>query len=202
LDRTCDDLPEGFTDRRGKQFGWAYCLGEIGIVAPDLRSERTRERVMDKAGWCALTASLERMADCRHVLLLSSVPLVHVHLHGLERLFGHIPGHQEWQDDLIDQWPSLAHWDEWTCLLRTLLGFSAERRVQVTSLSGEIHLGSGAGSGAARRRFTSSPLQASFTRRHRPWPSPCSSGLAPSRCSLPSISQRDCYRCPGWAGAS
>jgi hypothetical protein len=136
------DLPEGFTDRRGKQFGWAYRLGEIGIVAPDLRSERTRERVMGKAGWCAFKASLERMADCRHVLLLSSVPLVHVHLHVLERLFGHIPGHQEWQDDLIDQWPSLAHWEEWTCLLRTLLRFSAEQRVQVTSLSGEIHLGS------------------------------------------------------------
>jgi hypothetical protein len=135
-------LPEGFTDRRGKQFGWAYRLGEIGIVAPDLRSERTRDRVMGKAGWCAFKASLERMADCRHVLLLSSVPLVHVHFHVLERLFGHIPGHQEWQDDLIDQWPSLAHWDEWTCLLRTLLRFSTERRVQVTSLSGEIHLGS------------------------------------------------------------
>ena len=29
------DLSEGFTDRRGKQFAWAYRLGEIGIVAPD-----------------------------------------------------------------------------------------------------------------------------------------------------------------------
>ena len=77
LARPRDDLPEGFTDRRGDQFGWAYRMGEIGIVAPDLRSERTRERVMGKAGWSRpSTASLESMADCRHVLLLSSVPLV------------------------------------------------------------------------------------------------------------------------------
>jgi PhoD related phosphatase len=136
------DLPEGFTDRRGGQFGWAYRLGGIGILAPDLRSERTRKRVMGEAGWQVFTTSLESMADCRHVLLLSSVPLVNVRLHVLERFFGLVPGHQEWQDDLIDQWPSLAHWEEWTCLLCKLLRFSTERRVQVTSLSGEIHLGS------------------------------------------------------------
>jgi hypothetical protein len=136
------DLPEGFGDRRGGHFGWAHRVGEVGVLAPDLRSGRDRRRVMDEAAWRAFLASLEGMADCRHVLLLSSVPLVNVQLDRLERLFSLVPGQQEWQDDLIDQWPSLAHRGEWIRMLRALLRFSAERRVPVTSLSGEIHLGS------------------------------------------------------------
>jgi hypothetical protein len=136
-----DDLPAGFSDRRGGQFGWAYRIGDLGIVAPDLRSERTRDRVMGAAGWSSLAAALERMADCRHVLLLSSMPLVTCDLRALERLFDLLPGHQTWQDDLVDQWPSRAHGAEWRRLLRALVAFSADTGACVTSLSGEVHLG-------------------------------------------------------------
>jgi hypothetical protein len=52
-----------------------------------------------------------------------------------------VPGHQSWQDDLVDQWPSDAHWAEWTHLLRELVAFSAATGACVTSLSGEVHLG-------------------------------------------------------------
>ena len=136
-----DDLPAGFSDRRGGQFGWAYRIGDLGIVAPDLRSERTRDRVMGAAGWSSLAAALERMADCRHVLLLSSMPLVTCDLRALERLFDLLPGHQTWQDDLVDQWPSRAHGAEWRRLLRALVAFSADTGACVTSLSGEVHRG-------------------------------------------------------------
>ncbi|MGH6943255.1 MAG: alkaline phosphatase D family protein, partial [Geminicoccaceae bacterium] len=136
-----DDLPEGFADRRGGQFGWAYRIGDTGILAPDLRSERTRQRVMGAAGWRAFTAALEGMSGCRHLLVLFSVPLVNAQLTLLERFFDFVPGHQSWQDDLIDQWPSRAHWEEWSRLLRELVGFSARTGAHLTSLSGEIHLG-------------------------------------------------------------
>jgi len=136
-----DDLPDGFSDRRGGQFGWAYRIGDVGIVAPDLRSERSRDRVMGNAGWSAFVAALEGMKDCRHVLLLSSMPLVTCDLRVLERLFDLLPGHQTWQDDLVDQWPSRAHGAEWTRLLRALTAFSAANGACVTSLSGEVHLG-------------------------------------------------------------
>jgi hypothetical protein len=135
------DLPDGFSDRRGGQLGWAYRIGNVGIVAPDLRSERSRARVLGEAGWSSLAAALERMADCRHVLLLSSMPLVTFPLTALERLFDLLPGHQTWQDDLVDQWPSNAHWAEWTRLLQELVAFSAATGACVTSLSGEVHLG-------------------------------------------------------------
>jgi hypothetical protein len=136
-----DDLPDGFSDRHGGQFGWAYRIGDVGIVAPDLRSERSRDRVMGNAGWSAFVAALEGMKDCRHVLLLSSMPLVTCDLRVLERLFDLLPGHQTWQDDLVDQWPSRAHGAEWTRLLRALTAFSAANGACVTSLSGEVHLG-------------------------------------------------------------
>jgi PhoD related phosphatase len=135
-----DDLPEGFFDREGGHFGWAYRIGDIGLLAPDLRSERNRKRVMGEAGRQAFTAALEGMADCRHVLLIFSVPLVNARLHALERLFAFMPGHQSWQDDLIDQWPSLAHQEEWGRLLRELIAFSARTGARLTSLSGEVHL--------------------------------------------------------------
>jgi hypothetical protein len=141
LGAPADDLPAGFGDRRGGHFGWAYRIGDVGILAPDLRSERTRARVMAEAGWSSLRAALERMVDCRHVLLLSSMPLVTCDLRLLERVFNLLPGHQTWEDDLVDQWPSRAHWPEWQRLLRELVAFSAQSGARVTSLSGEIHLG-------------------------------------------------------------
>lgn len=136
-----DDLPEGFSDRRGGQFGWAYRIGDIGILAPDLRSERSRARILGEAGRRALSDALQSMNGCRHVLLIFTVPLVNAHLHALEGLFRRIPGHQSWEDDLVDQWPSLAHWEEWSSVLRELVSFSAESGATLTSLSGEIHLG-------------------------------------------------------------
>jgi hypothetical protein len=136
-----DDLPHGFSDRGGGHFGFACRIGGIGILMPDLRSERTRERVLGEAGWCDFMAALESMADCHEVLLVSSMPLVTPRLAVLERFFDLMPGHQTWQDDLVDQWPSNAHWDEWRRLLQALTRFSARTGARITSLSGEIHLG-------------------------------------------------------------
>jgi hypothetical protein len=114
---------------------------------------------MSEAGWQAFMAALDGMAGCRHVLLVSTVPLVNAHLTAMERLFALIPGHQSWQDDLIDQWVSLAHWEEWARILDALLTFSARTGARVTSLSGEIHLGALGvieGKGARVHQLTSS----------------------------------------------
>ncbi|HEX2136641.1 MAG TPA: hypothetical protein VHG30_12190 [Microvirga sp.] len=156
-----DDLPEGFAARRGDHFGWAYRVGRIGLIAPDLRSERSRETVMGEAGWHAFRTALESMSGCEHVLLISTVPLVNAQLTLLERLFAFVPGHQSWQDDLIDQWVSLAHWEEWSTLLSALLDFSARSGARLTSLSGEIHLGALGvieGAGARIHQLTSSGI--------------------------------------------
>jgi hypothetical protein len=66
------------------------------VLAPDLRSGRNRDRIMGEVGWKAFIAALEGMAGCRHVLLVSTVPLVNAHLTLMERLFALVPGHQSW----------------------------------------------------------------------------------------------------------
>ena len=121
-------------------FGWAFQLGSIGIIAPDLRSSRTRQRIMDEVSWRWMENALTTLAACRHVLIVSTVPVANIDLSWLERLLFWLPGQWWTQDDLRDQWQSYAHRDEWHRLLQLLFDFSAEHQIRLSILSGEIHL--------------------------------------------------------------
>src|SRR5690606_36961275 len=134
-------LPSGFARSDAAHFGWFYRVGHAGIIAPDLRSERTRFRVMGESGWADFLRGLGALAGVRHLLLLSSVPAINPDPSAVERLLLRLPGIQSNQDDLRDQWQSFAHHREWHRLLRTLLDFAKENGAAVTALSGEIHLG-------------------------------------------------------------
>ena len=138
-----DALPgTGFADPGGGHFGWSHrIVPGIGVVAPDLRSARSVEHIMDEAGRRALAAMIEGLADCRHVLFLSTVPLLNAHEHWFERFYEAIPGHQNFQLDIRDQWRSLRHRDEWLDLLHHLFDFIERTTARLTALSGEIHLG-------------------------------------------------------------
>jgi hypothetical protein len=158
-----DALPEGFADRAGGHFGCAFRAGTVGVVAPDLRSERTRGRVMGPAGWRDLEAALEGLAGCRHLLLMSSVPLVNADISWLERALVAVPGHSDLEDDLRDQWQSYTHREEWRRMLELLVRFSARTGARVTSLSGEIHMGAlglveGRGGAVVIHQLTSSGI--------------------------------------------
>ena len=118
-----DRLPDGFGNPNGGHFGCSFRAGGIGIIAPDLRSERSRTRIMGEAGWRGFTAALTGMADCRQVLVMSSVPLTNAELPWLERIFVTIPGHSDLEDDLRDQWQSFGHRDEWRRMLACLADF-------------------------------------------------------------------------------
>ena len=136
-----DRLPAGIGDPAGSHFGWAFAMGGMGVIAPDLRSARMPTQVMSDAGWRWLEQALQGLRDCHHVLLVSTVPVVHVALRPLERFLFWIPRQQLYQDDLRDQWQSYAHQVEWRRLVQMLLDFSEQTQTAVTLLSGEIHLG-------------------------------------------------------------
>lgn len=140
LGARAEAMPDGFADRDGGQLGWSGRLGPLGIVAPDLRSERRLDRVMGDAGWRWLERTLDGMRDCRRLLLMLSVPLVNLDLSWLERLFRLVPGEPSFQDDLRDQWMSHVHREEWRRMAGALCGFAADSGVPVTIVSGEIHL--------------------------------------------------------------
>ena len=131
-------LPEICLDSKGTTLSWAAELPGALLVAPDLRSERRRDRILGAAGWAALEASLAD-ADGRHVFVLSSVPLLGPRLSLVEAVLHLLPGMQKYEDDLRDQWQSRAHRDEWRRALR-LMGGLHERGIPITVMSGEIHL--------------------------------------------------------------
>jgi len=140
LGARADDLPEGFAHRDGETFAWACRYGPVGVVAPDLRSHRTRGQVLRPADRAWLLGALEALSDREELLLVSSVPIANVNLSAIERFVGWLPGQDLYQDDLRDQWRSFAHRKEWRHVVGALFDLSERTRRRITILSGEIHL--------------------------------------------------------------
>ena len=124
-------------DPEGRSLSWSVDLPGVRIVAPDLRSERTRHRVMGEAGWRALERALEAAPE--RLLLLSSVPALGPRLSIVEWIMQQTPRAEEYEDDLRDQWQSRAHREEWREFLRRLVVLQ-QGPTAVTVVSGEIHL--------------------------------------------------------------
>lgn len=128
---------------------------DMDVVMLDLRSGRTfRERapgklehvVMSDAQWAALDAwrqehraAPETGSKDRHVLVVSSVPLVHLRFGpATERLAGLGGG---LRDDMLDQWESIVHRGERTRLIMDLFKLARESCCAVTVISGDVHVG-------------------------------------------------------------
>jgi hypothetical protein len=133
------DLPPRFADPSGLHLGWAVHAPDLRILAPDLRSERTRRDIMGEAGWAAMEAEAARDTSC-HTFLMSSVPLLGPRLSILEALMVAIPRMQRYEDDLRDQWQSRFHRDEWRRMLWLVRDLARRDGHDITAVSGEIHL--------------------------------------------------------------
>ncbi len=149
LDPDCDAAAragQGFAANPDVGFGWSGDFGPARIVVPDLRSGRTRHRVLAPAGLDHLGDEIAN-ADAAHRVVISSVPLVNADLSALERMLTPLmPLVDLYQDDLRDQWMSHAHGEQWAAIIGRLLDIGREARVSI--VSGEIHLGA---QGFARR---------------------------------------------------
>ncbi|WP_428929347.1 alkaline phosphatase D family protein [Marinibacterium sp. SX1] len=130
------DLPALMPDATGANLGWRYHLPGLTLLAPDLRSQRRRHRVMGPEGWALVEETAPRPGD--HTIMVSSVPLLGPRLSMVEKLLTLIPRMQKYEDDLRDQWQSHAHREEWRRMLQQMRRF--RRAGPVTVVSGEIHL--------------------------------------------------------------
>lgn len=147
----------GVSPERVGAFDRAHDYGPARIVAPDLRSSRTRRCVMDEAGHAALRDGT--LSEREHLLVVSSVPLLNADLSPVERLVAPFqPLADLYQDDLRDQWMSYAHRAEWGRTVDLLLERAATGR-HVSVVSGEIHL-------AARATLRASPSDPDAADRH------------------------------------
>jgi hypothetical protein len=134
-----DEVPRICSDQTGGTLTWSVALPGLTLVAPDLRSERRRERVMGESGWRAFR-SVMKQAEPGKLLVISSVPALGPRLSILERLMRLTPWMEKYEDDLRDQWQSYSHRPEWQDFLRVLVSVHERPATSVTVLSGEIHL--------------------------------------------------------------
>jgi hypothetical protein len=136
------DLPPGMlSDPSEESFSYAYRIGELAIAVLDMRSERTQKQVMSLKAWDTLQDWMRKeLEGCKHLLVVSSIPVVYVNANLIEAVFGVLPGQQDLEDDFRDQWLSRTHQEERLRLVHRLLNFSKESGCRVTIVSGDVHV--------------------------------------------------------------
>jgi len=146
------DLGEATTVLGKEGFTYAHRFGDLALVSLDLRSERTLIQVMSPETWNNLQAWMDgefrdnqafdtpNLKKCKHLLLMSGIPIVNADLTLLETALELRPGQQRMEDDLRDQWLSRSHQQERLRLIHRLLEFSQESGCRVTIVSGDAHL--------------------------------------------------------------
>lgn len=115
-------------------------LGQVGLLILDLRSERTQHQILAPSTWDVVLAALDRTHGLSHLLVMSSIPVVHPDLSFAETALDLLPIGQELEDDLHDQWGSYSHRTERLRLVHRLLEFAEAEGTRVTILSGDVHV--------------------------------------------------------------
>jgi hypothetical protein len=135
-DRT--QLPESLNISTSYTQG--FQIGDLAIAVLDLRSERRLTRVLSEETWKQVYNWVDGLTGCKHLLIMSSIPVVYPDFAALENLLGFIPGQDELEDDLKDHWCSRSHQAERLRMIHRLLSFSQDRTCRVTILSGDVHV--------------------------------------------------------------
>lgn len=123
-------------------FNLGLDLGPLAILVLDMRSERNDSQVISPPTWKAVYDWLDALTNqCNHLLVMSSIPMVHPDFSMLEIALSIFPGQQDLEDDLRDHWYSNPHKQERLRLIHRLLDFSDNKTCRVTLLSGDVHVG-------------------------------------------------------------
>ncbi len=118
----------------------ALDLGGIGVVAPDLRSNRTPSRILRPEDRAVLERGLAVLGHCRRLFVMSSVPLIGLESGWIERLVLGVGLRPAFVDDLRDQFCSPFHREERTALLGLFADHTRRTGKPVDILSGEVHM--------------------------------------------------------------
>lgn len=115
--------------------------GGNAILVLDLRSERTQRQILSPQSWEAVFTAVDAAHDLSHLLVMSSIPVLHPDMSFIERGLGLLPGNQGGiEDDLNDQWVSYNHKTERLRLIHRLFDFAAANSTRVTIVSGDVHV--------------------------------------------------------------
>lgn len=141
-------------------FSFAHQMGPIALLVADLRTERSRHQILGIHSWEALQGWLAALPEpgnpasvpCQHLLLLSSVPVVHPKLSLAEGLLDNLGQDHVLDsnaDDLRDHWAHDEHEGERKRLLETLASTAKTKWLRVSIVSGDVQV---AAWGSAYRR--------------------------------------------------
>lgn len=133
-----DQRPGAISPLEGFTFG--HVVGKTAILALDMRSERSVDRIISQPHWKQIYAWIDGLADLDHLILMSSIPVVYPGFDTLEGLLGVLPGRQDLEDDLRDHWNSGAHKDERLRMIHRLLDAAARTSIRPTIVSGDVHV--------------------------------------------------------------
>lgn len=133
-------------------FTFTHAIGPVQLAVTDLRTERSQQQVLGPLTWTALQLWLSGIAPntrkhpstgCQHLVVMSSVPVVHPKL-GLAEAFLDSFGSEHVldssADDLKDHWTHDDHEGERLRLLQTLMNVAKNKRLRVTIASGDVHV--------------------------------------------------------------
>jgi len=129
--------PGAIAPERGLSF--AHVTGPVAILALDLRSERTDRQILSETHWDHVYEWMDALPDVRHLIVMSSIPVVYPGFDVLERILGFLPGYQDLEDDLRDHWRTRAHKGERLRFIHRLLDLGA-RKIRPTIVSGDVHV--------------------------------------------------------------
>lgn len=128
-------------------FSFAHTVGPVSLLVADLRTERSHEQIMGPYTWRAmqqwLFCGIPECSTERHLLFVSSVPVMHPKLSLAELLmenlgYDHVLDSSA--DDLKDHWTNDAHEGERKRLIETLFKTAEALQLRVTVLSGDVHV--------------------------------------------------------------
>eukprot|EP00742_Colponemidia_sp_Colp-10_P005052 GILJ01005398.1.p1 GENE.GILJ01005398.1~~GILJ01005398.1.p1 ORF type:complete len:707 (-),score=92.82 GILJ01005398.1:105-2225(-) len=137
---------EALTTTPRESFTYAFCVGPMAVLVPDLRSERTATQVISDTTRHAMYQWISNVSatanTIQYLAFVSSVPMLYVDIRTAERLIDAVPGRLNADDDLRDQWGSYAHFTERNDMLLSFLNWAKQKDFRVLILSGDIHLAS------------------------------------------------------------
>lgn len=135
--------PDKQATRKGA-FSFAYAIGDVAILAIDMRSQRTMEtQVVSQKHWDEIYKWIDNdlpKMNAKHLLVMSSIPVIYPGFDVVETVLGIFPGHQDLEDDLRDHWNSPPHKGERLRMVHNLLAVPSKQKVRTTILSGDVHV--------------------------------------------------------------
>lgn len=130
----------GYMQQNGP-YTFLHVIDGVAILGLDLRFERTPTQVISKEHWKEIYSRLEALKAVRHVLVLSSIPLVHADFTTVQTGLSLWPGQQELEDDLLDHWDNEQHSEERLRFIHRLSRLADDKSARITILSGDVHIG-------------------------------------------------------------